>query len=60
MLARFGESNADIVLVGHIRYPQDRQLEEGRVVNVGSISNPVMTIGDTKLLSGVLGMTCRQ
>ncbi len=38
--ARFAGCDADLVVVGHIHVPQDRQLDGLHVVNVASVSNP--------------------
>lgn len=39
--AMFGGAEADLVFVGHIHVPQDRQVGDLRVVNVASVSNPM-------------------
>jgi predicted phosphodiesterase len=37
----FDGAEADLIFVGHIHVPQDRQLDDLRVVNVASVSNPM-------------------
>jgi predicted phosphodiesterase len=36
-----GDCDADLVLVGHTHWPLDRHIKGLRVINVGSVSNPV-------------------
>ncbi|NDJ75679.1 MAG: metallophosphoesterase family protein [Chloroflexi bacterium] len=39
--ALFGNADADLVFVGHIHVPSERQVGATRVVNVASVSNPM-------------------
>jgi len=39
--ARFAGCDADLVVVGHIHVPQERQIDDLRIVNVASVSNPM-------------------
>jgi predicted phosphodiesterase len=38
--AQLGDSQADVVLVGHTHWPFDRQVNGVRIINTGSVSNP--------------------
>jgi predicted phosphodiesterase len=38
---QLGESNADLVIVGHTHWQLDRTIDGVRVVNLGSVSNPL-------------------
>ena len=41
MEQRLAGCEADVVIVGHTHVPMDRQVDRRRVINLGSVSNPV-------------------
>jgi diadenosine tetraphosphatase ApaH/serine/threonine PP2A family protein phosphatase len=41
MQQRLAGCEADVVIVGHTHIPMDRQVDNRRIINLGSVSNPV-------------------
>jgi predicted phosphodiesterase len=41
LTSRFANCAADLVCVGHTHWPMDLRIDEVRVVNLGSVSNPL-------------------